>query len=351
MDEPFAALDAQTREQLQDELLRIWKPPGKTIVFITHGIDEAVYLGQRVAVLSARPGRLKEIVDIDLGDRDARTAMCGPTRRSSNTGTRSGRCCMTRSAWPRTPATARSGPTGPPPTNSTHGRGGLMSHCPTAGDCPPPTWVSRLSPGPRPGRLARRRARGLLGGRRRGVPAVVLFLLLWELGPTYLASPATRVFLPPLHEVLTALGTLAANGQLADHLAASLARSASGFGIAVVTAIALGLLVAWYPALDSFLSPLLELFRNTAALALLPVFTLLLGIGEELEDHHRGLRRVLPGAAEHDRRRQDRGSAADPGRPLARAIQSGCSRRSSCPPRCRPSSPASGWPAPRRSWC
>lgn len=71
MDEPFAALDAQTREQLQDELLRIWKETGKTIVFITHGIDEAVYLGQRVAVLSSRPGRLKAIVDIDLGDRDS----------------------------------------------------------------------------------------------------------------------------------------------------------------------------------------------------------------------------------------------------------------------------------------
>lgn len=70
MDEPFAALDAQTREQLQDELLRIWRATGKTIVFITHGIDEAVYLGQRVAVLSARPGRLKEIVDINIPDRD-----------------------------------------------------------------------------------------------------------------------------------------------------------------------------------------------------------------------------------------------------------------------------------------
>ena len=70
MDEPFAALDAQTREQLQDELLRIWKATGKTIVFITHGIDEAVYLGERVAVLSARPGRLKEIVDITIPDRD-----------------------------------------------------------------------------------------------------------------------------------------------------------------------------------------------------------------------------------------------------------------------------------------
>jgi NitT/TauT family transport system ATP-binding protein len=69
MDEPFAALDAQTRELLQDELLRIWRRTGKTIVFITHAIDEAVYLGQRVAVLTSRPGRLKDVVDIDLGDR------------------------------------------------------------------------------------------------------------------------------------------------------------------------------------------------------------------------------------------------------------------------------------------
>lgn len=66
MDEPFAALDAQTRESLQDELLRIWKATGKTIVFITHGIDEALYLGQRVAVLTARPGRIKSVVNVDI---------------------------------------------------------------------------------------------------------------------------------------------------------------------------------------------------------------------------------------------------------------------------------------------
>lgn len=66
MDEPFAALDAQTRESLQDELLRIWKATGKTILFITHGIDEALYLGQRVAVLTSRPGRVKTIIDIDI---------------------------------------------------------------------------------------------------------------------------------------------------------------------------------------------------------------------------------------------------------------------------------------------
>jgi NitT/TauT family transport system ATP-binding protein len=64
MDEPFAALDAQTRESLQTELLRIWRQTGKTIIFITHGIDEAIVLGQRVAIMSSRPGRIKTVLDV-----------------------------------------------------------------------------------------------------------------------------------------------------------------------------------------------------------------------------------------------------------------------------------------------
>ncbi|UXL38004.1 ABC transporter ATP-binding protein [Pseudomonas fragi] len=66
MDEPFAALDAQTRETLQSELLRIWDTHKKTIVFITHSLDEAIFLSDRVAVMTQRPGRIKEIFDIDL---------------------------------------------------------------------------------------------------------------------------------------------------------------------------------------------------------------------------------------------------------------------------------------------
>ena len=64
--EPFGALDAQTRELLQEELLTLWRRTGSTIVFITHSIEEAVYLGQRVAVMSSRPGRIKALIDIDL---------------------------------------------------------------------------------------------------------------------------------------------------------------------------------------------------------------------------------------------------------------------------------------------
>jgi len=66
MDEPFGALDAQTREAMQEELTRLWSKTGKTIVFVTHDIDEAVYLGDRVVVLTARPGRVREEVKIEL---------------------------------------------------------------------------------------------------------------------------------------------------------------------------------------------------------------------------------------------------------------------------------------------
>ena len=66
MDEPFGALDAQTRETMQEELTRLWERTGKTIVFVTHDIEEAVYLGDRVVVLSARPGRIRDEVRIDL---------------------------------------------------------------------------------------------------------------------------------------------------------------------------------------------------------------------------------------------------------------------------------------------
>ena len=66
MDEPFGALDAQTRAQLQTELLETWQKEKKTCFFITHDVDEAIILGQRCVIMSARPGRIKKIVDIDI---------------------------------------------------------------------------------------------------------------------------------------------------------------------------------------------------------------------------------------------------------------------------------------------
>jgi NitT/TauT family transport system ATP-binding protein len=66
MDEPFAALDAQTRDLMQAELLRVWREARKTVLFVTHQIDEAIYLSDRVMVMSKRPGRAKKIFGIPL---------------------------------------------------------------------------------------------------------------------------------------------------------------------------------------------------------------------------------------------------------------------------------------------
>ncbi len=66
MDEPFGALDAQNRELMQEELSRIWDRTRKTVIFVTHDIDEAIYLADRVIVFTARPGRIKQDVKIEL---------------------------------------------------------------------------------------------------------------------------------------------------------------------------------------------------------------------------------------------------------------------------------------------
>ena len=82
MDEPFAALDAQTRSIMQQELLRVWSADRRTAIFITHNIEEAILLGDRVVVMTARPGRIKDIVAVGLPrPRDVTSAEFNQIRR------------------------------------------------------------------------------------------------------------------------------------------------------------------------------------------------------------------------------------------------------------------------------
>ncbi|WP_433479177.1 ABC transporter permease [Spirillospora sp. CA-142024] len=131
---------------------------------------------------------------------------------------------------------------------------------------------------PRSPRRLLRRAAGTATAAGRRTIAIILFLAAWELAPR--AGLVDRTFLPPVSQIVPALWELARDGQLWTNTEASLTRSLTGFALAIAIAVPLGLLIGWYKPVSELLGPLLELFRNTAAIALLPVFILILGIGE-----------------------------------------------------------------------
>jgi len=112
---------------------------------------------------------------------------------------------------------------------------------------------------------------------KQSIVLIALFLL-WEISPRI--GLVDEAFFPRFSSVLIAWWEMVKSGELFAHFSASITRSIFGFGLALVIAIPLGLLIGWYPLARDLLNPVLELFRNTAALALLPVFMLLLGIGE-----------------------------------------------------------------------
>jgi NitT/TauT family transport system permease protein len=155
-----------------------------------------------------------------------------------------------------------------------------QAHRPTVTARPKPAEAApSLAPDVvRPGAAVARRIWGGLLTASTKVVAILALMVVWETVPRLGLVDAT--FLPPFSEVVTAWLELLGNGQLASNAEASLVRSLSGFGLAVIIAVPLGLLIGWYKPVANLLGPLLEVFRNTAALALLPVFVLLLGIGE-----------------------------------------------------------------------
>ncbi|ANZ43247.1 ABC transporter permease [Lentzea guizhouensis] len=144
-------------------------------------------------------------------------------------------------------------------------------------ESPSRTENSITTPPSRPRRTLAKLADAVLTGVGK-VVAIAALLAVWEVAPRLGLVDAT--FLPPFSTVMASWWDLAVSGKLLDNTQASLVRSLSGFGLAVAAAVPLGLLIGWYKPVATLLSPLLEVFRNTAALALLPVFVLLLGIGE-----------------------------------------------------------------------
>jgi len=112
----------------------------------------------------------------------------------------------------------------------------------------------------------------------RSLLGVVVFLALWELAPRLEWIDAT--FLPPFTTVADAFFNLFTTGEMAKHLGISLFRALTGFGLATVIAVPLGLLIGWFAKFEFYVDPLLQTFRQTSVLALFPVFILFFGIGE-----------------------------------------------------------------------
>ena len=195
MDEPFAALDAQNRAILQAELTRIWEETGKTVIYVTHSIEEALLLGDRCVLMTAQPGRIKRIIDIPFAHpRDVITlARVGAVRRDE----------------------AR--------------------------------HLARARGGSEPGASGRRRmsdkdprAPALSASRRSAL------LVVWEL--LLRNGFGDRRFVPAPSDIAVRFWQLSLNGELLAHTAATVLRASAGFVIGVVPAIAIGLLMAMFAA-------------------------------------------------------------------------------------------------------
>jgi NitT/TauT family transport system permease protein len=111
----------------------------------------------------------------------------------------------------------------------------------------------------------------------RSSAAIVVFLLLWELAPRF--GLINRMFLPPFSEVIAKGLEYAWAGKLLPQVLVSVGRAAGGFGLGVVTAVPLGILLGWYRPLEAYLNPLLQLLRQTNPVSLFPAFILFFGIG------------------------------------------------------------------------
>lgn len=139
---------------------------------------------------------------------------------------------------------------------------------------PPGTAPEVAKPGKQIGRSILRTGNWVF----RTTIVLILLIAFWEVAPRI--GLVDKTFLPPFSDVVDALIKLAQSGQLSEHISASVGRALKGFSVAVVVAVPLGIVIGWYRPVAQLLNPVLELFRNTAALALLPVFVLILGIGE-----------------------------------------------------------------------
>ena len=229
MDEPFAALDAQNRVILQAELVRIWEETGKTVVYVTHSIEEALLLGDRCVVMTAQPGRIKQIIDVPFPHpRDLLTLSA-----SAEFGK------LKLDIWRVLEEEV----------NRARAEEETM------------TGIS-----------AKTRDRALY------LISPIGLLILWQL--LLMAGFGDRRFIPAPTDIAVRFWLLIENGELAVNTGVTLMRVLAGFVIGAVPAIAVGLLMAMFRPVRIFFDPLIAALFPIPKIALMPLLLLALGFGD-----------------------------------------------------------------------
>ncbi len=266
MDEPFAAVDMQTRELLQEELLKIWNTTETTVLFVTHSVEEAVYLGDRVIVMAPRPGRIRADVKVDL----PRPRYTSDVKSSPRFGELSG---LVREMLRhedgdgfREPGFHVVHADRPPlsremPVRPSHEqrRAPGLSARPSPRAAPQRARKFRLTNYPNPIRIA----------------SVALTLGLWE----WYGRGVDPIFFSYPTAVVAAVPAMIAKGELQRALLLSLQGLAAGFGLAIVFGIVLGLLVGRYRLFDYILDVQISALYSTPNVALIPLLILWFGLG------------------------------------------------------------------------
>jgi ABC-type nitrate/sulfonate/bicarbonate transport system ATPase subunit/ABC-type nitrate/sulfonate/bicarbonate transport system permease component len=231
MDEPFAAVDMQTRELLQEELLKIWNTTETTVLFVTHSVEEAVYLGDRVIVMAARPGRIRADVKIDLPrPRYASDVKASP---------RFGELCGQLRELLRSESEPKKAPAKVEPQKRKRPFK-LTDH---------PNLVRVLS--------------------------VVLTLVLWE----WYGRGVDPIFMSYPTAIVAAVPQMIARGELQRALLLTLQGLSIGFVLAIIFGIVIGLLMGRYRLFDYLLDVQISALYSTPNVALIPLLILWFGLG------------------------------------------------------------------------
>ena len=229
MDEPFASLDAQNRVLLQAELVRLWEQTGKTVIYVTHSIEEALLMGDRTVIMTAQPGRIKRIIDVPF----PASARPDPAFR----------VCRVRQAQAR--------------------------HLEGAG---------------RRGDARTRRDRAMSGitGKTKErllyLASPIGLLVLWQL--LLMAGLGDRRFIPTPSDIAARYWQMVASGELAQHTGVTLYRVFAGFFIGSIPGIAVGLLMAMFRPVRIVVDPLIAALFPIPKIALMPLLLLAFGFGD-----------------------------------------------------------------------